>query len=76
MNLLLCFSIMPCISDHIKKEGILLWILVRSDSVSDLVVFVGYCDLYSWSSDFALYIWPYLIDKHHTVDTCSVLHSE
>ena len=27
-----------------------------------------------WSSDFALYLWLYLIDKHHTLDTFSVSH--
>ena len=28
------------------------------------------------SSDFALYLWLYLIYKHHTLDTCSVTHCE
>ena len=28
------------------------------------------------SSDFALYLWLYLIDKHHTLGTCSVSHCE
>ena len=30
----------------------------------------------SWSSDFALYFWLYLIDKHHTLGTCSVPYCE
>ena len=29
-----------------------------------------------WSSDFALYLWLYLINKHHTLDTSSVSHCE
>ena len=34
--------ILPCISDSIKYEGIILWILVLSDTVSDLIPFVGH----------------------------------
>ena len=30
----------------------------------------------SWSSDFALYLWLCLIDKHHTFGACSVSHWE
>ena len=26
----------------------------------------------TWSSDFAIYLWLYLIDKHHSLGTCSV----
>ena len=31
-----------------KKEGIILWTLVQSDAVNDLIlhVYVGHCDLY------------------------------
>ena len=29
-----------------------------------------------WSSNFALYLWLYIIDKHHTLGTCSVSHCE
>ena len=28
----------------------------------------------TWSIDFALYLWLYLIDKHHTLDTYLVSH--
>ena len=28
----------------------------------------------SWSSDFALYLWLYLIDKHDALGTCSASH--
>ena len=38
--------ILPCISNSIKCEGIILWILVQSDTVNDLIPFVGHCDLY------------------------------
>ena len=27
-------------------EGIILWILVQSDTVTDLILFAGHCDLY------------------------------
>ena len=48
--------ILPCISDHIKKGGIILGILVQSDTVNDLILFVDRCELILWCSDFALYI--------------------
>ena len=38
--------ILPCISDSIRYEGIILWILIQSDTVSDLILFVAHCDLY------------------------------
>ena len=38
--------LLPCISDSIKYEDIILWILVQSDSVNDLILFGGHCDLY------------------------------
>ena len=38
--------ILPCISDPIKWEGIIFWILVPSDTFNDLIPFVGHCDLY------------------------------
>ena len=42
-------------------------------SVIDTQVALTYI---TWPSDFALYIWLYLIDKHHTFGTCSVSHCE
>ena len=38
--------ILSCISDRIKYKGIILWILVQSDIVSDLIFFAGHCDIY------------------------------
>ena len=40
--------ILPCISDSIKYEGSILWILAQSDTVNNFIlfVFVGHCDLY------------------------------
>ena len=38
--------ILPCISDSIKYEGTILWILVQSDTVNDLILFGGHFDLY------------------------------
>ena len=38
--------IWPCISDSIKQEGIILWILIQSDTMTDLILFVGHYDLY------------------------------
>ena len=38
--------ILPCISGSIKYEGIILWILVQSDTVNDLILFGGHYDLY------------------------------
>ena len=46
--------ILPCISDGMKKEGIIHWILVQSDTVSDLIIFVGHCDLYFMVQRFCL----------------------
>ena len=54
--------ILHCISHPIKQECITLWILVQSDTVNDLILFVGQCDLY-----FALYLWLYLTNRHHTL---------
>ena len=34
--------ILPCISNSINYEGIILWILVQSDTVSDLILFGGH----------------------------------
>ena len=30
-----------------------------------LKINIGYCDLYSWSSDFALYLEDYLMKENH-----------
>ena len=57
--------ILHCILYPIKQECITLWILVQSDTVNDLTLFVGQCDLYFMSSDFALYLWLYLTNRHH-----------
>ena len=38
--------ILPCISNRIRYEGIVLWILVQSDSVIDLILFAGHCDIF------------------------------
>ena len=38
--------ILHCISHPIKQDCITLWILVQSDTVNDLKLFVGQCDLY------------------------------
>ena len=38
--------ILPFICDRIKYEGIILWILVQSDSVNDVILFAGHCDLF------------------------------
>ena len=38
--------ILPCISDRIKEEEIILWILVHFDTANDLILFVGNCGLY------------------------------
>ena len=38
--------ILPRISDSIKYEGIILGILVQSDTVNDLILSRGHCDLY------------------------------
>ena len=42
-----CPVILHCFFDRIKLEGIILWILVQSDTVKDLILLVGPCDLYS-----------------------------
>ena len=34
------------IPDSIEYEGIILGILVQSDTVNDLILFAGHCDLY------------------------------
>ena len=34
--------ILPYISDPIKQEGMVLWILVQSDTVNYLILFVGH----------------------------------
>ena len=52
----------------------MLWILVQSDTVNELIFFVGRTDLSLWSSDFAFYPWLYIIYKHLTLGTCSVSH--
>ena len=36
-------------------------------TIFDLKINVGNCDLYSWSSDFILYLEDYLIYEHHTL---------
>ena len=38
--------VLPCISDPIKLIGIIRRILIQSDTVNDLILFVGHCDLY------------------------------
>ena len=38
--------ILPYVSDPIKQEGMIFWILVQSDTVNDLILFVGHSDLY------------------------------
>ena len=38
--------ILPYISDPIKQEGMILWIHVQSDTVNDIILFAGHCDLY------------------------------
>ena len=45
-------SDLPCISDPIIKEDIILWILVRSVTVNDLILFVGNCDPYLMAQQF------------------------
>ena len=57
-------------------EGTILSILVQSDTVSNLILLQVTVAFIIWSSDFALYLWLYLIDKHHTLGTCSVSHCE
>ena len=59
--------ILHCMSHPIKQECITLWILVQFDTVNDFILFVGQRDLYSWSSDFALYLWLYLTNRHPTL---------
>ena len=39
----------------------------RYDPMFDLIIDVGHCDLYSWSSDFALHLEVYLMYEHHTL---------
>ena len=34
------------VSDPIKWEGMIFWILVQSDTVDNLILFVGHRDLY------------------------------
>ena len=52
----------------------ILWILVPSETVNDLILFVGHCHLYFMVKWFPLYLWIYLIDQHHTLGTCSISH--
>ena len=33
----------------------------------DLKINLGHCNLYSWSSDFALYLENYSVAEHHTL---------
>ena len=39
-------AIFPYTSNIIKHEGTIFWILVQSDTVNDLILFGGHCDLY------------------------------
>ena len=57
--------ILPCISYHIKKEGTILWILVQSDTVNDLILFIGDCDIFHGPVIFAFYLCSYLIERLH-----------
>ena len=57
-------------------EGTILSILVQSDTVNNLILLQVTVAFIIWSSDFALYLWLYPIDKHHTLGTCSVSHCE
>ena len=67
-----------CVEVHysitVKTKSIILGIHLLLDHV----ISVPYPHLaltkITWSSDFALYLWLYLIDKHHALDTCSDLH--
>ena len=52
----------------------ILRIFVQSDTVNDLILFVGHLTYISWSIDFALYLWLYVIDKHQTLGICSIWH--
>ena len=47
---------LPCISDSIKYEGIILWILVHWDTVNDLILVEDHCDLYFMAQCFCLYL--------------------
>ena len=38
------------ICDRIKYECIIFWIFVQSESVNDVILFAGHCDLFSWSN--------------------------
>ena len=39
-------QVLNCFFDRIKLEGIIIWILVQSDTVMELILPVGPCDLY------------------------------
>ena len=74
----LTFSL--CIQVHytvtIRLKSMILGIYLLRDhaiSVPDPHLALIYI---TWYSDFALYLWLCLIDKHHILDTCSVSHCE
>ena len=64
--------ILPCISNTGQWINIIPGIVDKSYTANDLILFKDYCDLISWSSDFVLYLQPYQVGRHHTLDTCSV----
>ena len=48
--------------------NIILEMLVQCDTNIDLNLYMQVSDFISWSSDFALYLEDYLMDKYHNWD--------
>ena len=64
--------ILPYILNTICWINVTPGILLPCDPMNDHLLYLGHCDLYSWFSDFALYLEYYLLDKCHTWDISSL----
>ena len=68
--------ILPCILKTIWWMRVILDIMDQCDTKVDHIKYIKVSDIYSWSSDFALYIETYLMDEGHTLDNGSVWHKD